>query len=120
MAGLDHVAIEGSAAAIAFDVHLEDGGVMDEAIDSGERHSLVWKNLAPVAEWLIGGDQHGAPLVAASDQLEQYTGFGLILADVDDVIEDQQMIFVELGERGFRGRVRAVRSAGAGRDRWCA
>jgi hypothetical protein len=27
--------------------------------------------------------------------------FGLILADVEDVIEDQQMIFVEFGKRGF-------------------
>jgi hypothetical protein len=26
--------------------------------------------------------------VAASDQLEQHTGFGLILTDVDDVIKD--------------------------------
>jgi hypothetical protein len=34
------------------------------AVDGGERHGLVWKDLAPVAEWLIGGDQHGAPLVA--------------------------------------------------------
>src|SRR5438128_10628426 len=41
------------------------------------------------------------PLVAASDQLEQHTGLGLILADIDDVIEDQEMILVELGERTF-------------------
>ena len=31
---------------------------MDEAIDGGERHGLVWEDLAPFAEWLIGGDQH--------------------------------------------------------------
>jgi hypothetical protein len=61
---------------------------MDEAVDGGQSHGLVWKTLAPIAEWLIGRDQHGAPLVAASDQLEQHAGFGLILADVDDVIED--------------------------------
>ena len=56
--------------------------------DGGERYSLISKNLAPIAEWLIGSDQHRAPLVAASDQLEQHTGFGLILADVNDVIEN--------------------------------
>ena len=82
------LAIECCAASIALDIHLENSGVMDEAVDGGERHGLVWKDLAPVAEWLIGGDQHGAPLVAASDQLEQHTGFGLILTDVDDVIKD--------------------------------
>ena len=32
--------------------------VVDEAIDGGERHGLVWEDLAPFAEWLIGGDQH--------------------------------------------------------------
>ena len=31
---------------------------MDEAIDGGERHGLVWEDRAPFAEWLIGGDQH--------------------------------------------------------------
>ena len=61
---------------------------MDEAIDGGERHGLVWEDLAPFAEWLIGGDQHLASFVAGSDQLEQHAGLGLILADVDDVIKD--------------------------------
>src|SRR5204863_3777497 len=101
------LAVECGAASIALDIHLEDGGVMDEAVDGGERHGLVWEDLAPVAERLIGGDQHGAPLVAATDQLEQHTGFGLILADVDDVIEDQQMILIELGERAFEGELAA-------------
>jgi hypothetical protein len=31
----------------------------------------------------------------------------LILADVDDVVEDQEMIFVELGERTFEREVAA-------------
>ena len=35
------LAVEGSAAAIAFDVHLQDRGVMDEAVDGRERHDLV-------------------------------------------------------------------------------
>src|SRR5438445_8611623 len=102
LATVGALAIEGSTAAIALNVHLEDGGVMNEAVDGGERHGLVWKDLAPFAEWLVGGDQHGAPLVAAADQLEQHAGLGLILADVDDVIEDQEMILVELGERAFQ------------------
>ena len=40
------LAVECGAASIALDVHLEDGGVMDEAIDGGERHGLVWEDLA--------------------------------------------------------------------------
>jgi len=76
---------------------------MDKTVDGGERHGWVWKRLAPITKRLIGGDQHVAPLVAGSDQLEQHTRFGLILADVDDVIKDQQVILVELGERAFEG-----------------
>lgn len=57
-------ALEGGAAAIAFDVHLEDGGMVDEAIDDGERHRLIGEDLAPLAEWLVGGDEQGSPLVA--------------------------------------------------------
>ena len=81
------LSIECGAAPVAFDIHLEDGGVVDQAIDGGERHGLVWKNLAPFAEGLIGGDQHRVPLVAASNELEQHAGLGQIPADVGDVIE---------------------------------
>ena len=40
-AGAASLAFEGGAAAVAFDVHLEDGGVMDEAVDDSDRHCLV-------------------------------------------------------------------------------
>jgi hypothetical protein len=35
------LAVEGGAAAVAFDVHLQDGGVMDDAVDGRECHGLV-------------------------------------------------------------------------------
>jgi hypothetical protein len=62
--------VEGGAAAIAFDVHLEDGGVVDKAIDDGKRHRLVGEDLTPFAEWLVGGDEQGSPLVPTTDQFE--------------------------------------------------
>ena len=93
-------AIEGGAAAIALDVHLEDRGVMDEAIDDGKGHRLVGEDLAPFAERLVGGDEQGSPLVPSTDQLEQHAGFGLILGDVGEVVEDQQVVFIEPGYGG--------------------
>src|SRR5581483_2581435 len=54
--------VERGASAIALDVHLNDGGVVNETIDGGERHGGVREDLVPFAERLIGGDQHGAPL----------------------------------------------------------
>ena len=35
------LAFERGAATVAFDVHLKDGGVMDEAVDDSDRHCLV-------------------------------------------------------------------------------
>ena len=52
------LALECSTPSIALDIHLEDCRVMDEAIDRGQRHSLIWKDFSPFAKWLIGGDQH--------------------------------------------------------------
>jgi hypothetical protein len=57
---------------------------MDKAIDGGERHSLVWEDLAPFAEWLIGRDHHGPPVVTRGDQLEQDARLGLILGEIGD------------------------------------
>jgi hypothetical protein len=51
------LSVEGGATAIAFDVHLQDGSVMHEAVDSGERHGVVGEHFAPLAERLIGSDQ---------------------------------------------------------------
>jgi hypothetical protein len=35
------LSIEGSAASVALDVHLQDGGVVNETVDGGERHGLI-------------------------------------------------------------------------------
>src|SRR3954453_9778191 len=64
-------AFERGTATIAFDIHLEDRGVMDEAIDDGERHCLIGEDFSPLAKRLIGSDQQGSPLVSGPNQLEQ-------------------------------------------------
>src|ERR1700680_945337 len=79
------LSVEGLAAAIALDIHLEDRCMMDQAIDGGERHGLVGEDLAPFAKWLICRDQHGSALVTCGDQPDTYAGFGLIFCDVGDV-----------------------------------
>src|SRR5208282_5073442 len=99
------LSIEGFSAAIALDIHLEDRGVMDEAIDGCERHGLVREDLVPFAERLVGRDQHGSSLVTRGDQLEQHAGFGLVLGDVSEVIEDEQVEAVQLGDGAFEGQL---------------
>ena len=75
--------------------------MVHEAVDGRERHGLVWEDLAPFAEWLVGGNEHGAALVARADQLEEHAGLGLVLADIGDVVEDQQVILVEFRDGAF-------------------
>jgi hypothetical protein len=50
---------------------------------------------------VIGGDHEAAPLVAGCDELEQDRGLRLIFADVAEVVEDQQVVFVELLDGTF-------------------
>ena len=101
------LAFERDATAVALDVHLEDGGMMNQAVDDRDRHCLVREDLAPFAEGLVGGDEEGSPLVAGADELKEHAGFGLVFGDVGDVIEDQQMEFVELGDSGFESELAA-------------
>src|SRR4051812_25964282 len=60
------LSLESDAAAVAFDVHLEDGGVVDEPVDRGERHGGGRGDLAPFSKGLIGRDQDGTTLVAGA------------------------------------------------------
>ena len=73
--------------------------MMNQTIDGGQGYGLIGKNPSPFAEGLIGGDQHRSPLVSRADQFEQNAGFRLILGDIGEVVENQQMVFVELGDR---------------------
>ena len=101
------LSLERGAPAVALDVHLEDRGVMNEAVDDRDCHCLVWKDLAPFAKRLVGGNQEGFSLVPGADELKEHAGFGLVFGDVGEVIEDQQMVFVELGNGSFEGELAA-------------
>ncbi len=64
---------------------------MDEPIDGGERHGLIGEDFPPFSKGLICGDEQRAPFVAGADQLEKHAGFGLILGDICEVVEDEEM-----------------------------
>ena len=54
----------GGALAVALDVHLENDGMMDEAINCGERHGGIREDVCPFAERSIGRYQQATPFVA--------------------------------------------------------
>ena len=101
------VGLYGGAPAIAFDIEFEDGGPMHEPVDGRQRHGLFGEDRAPLAERLIGGDKQGAVLVSGADQFEQDAGFGLVFADIGDVVEDEQVVFVQLADGGLKGQFAA-------------
>ncbi len=91
--------IESGPTPEAFDVHFEDHGVVDETVDRGDGHRLVREDRLPGSKWLIGGDHERASLVSGGDELEQNAGFGLVLVDVGQIVEDQEVELVELLDR---------------------
>ena len=77
--------------------------MVHQAVDRGHGHGWVGEDLVPLAERLIAGGDQAAALVALGDELEQDVGFGLVLAHVAEVVEDEHVEAVELcqgsGER---------------------
>jgi len=71
---------------------------MHKAVDRGDGHGWIREDRIPCAKWLIRSDQQGSALVAGGDQFEDDAGLGLALLDVGQVVEDQQMVFVEFLE----------------------
>jgi hypothetical protein len=43
-------------------------------------------------------NQHRSPLISRADQFEQNAGFHLILGDIGEIVANQQVILVELGD----------------------
>lgn len=86
LAGRPALSLDGLAATTALDVHFEDRGVVDEPVDGGQRHGVIWKDPPPLPEGLVGGDQHGASFVTHANQFEEHARPGLILGDVGDDI----------------------------------
>ena len=56
---------------------------------------------------LIGGDEQRSALVSRADQFEQNAGLGLVLGDIGQIVENQQVIFVEFADRSFKAEIAA-------------
>ena len=76
--------------------------MVHKAVYSGNHHRLVGENLIPLSKWLICGDQQRASLITRTDQLEQNAGLGVILVNVREIVEHQEIIFVELSDGCFK------------------
>jgi hypothetical protein len=78
---------------------LEDRGVVHEPVDGGHGGHRVLEDLVPLAEDQVGGDDHGALLVALGQEGEEHLHLLARLLHVAEVVEDDRVIPRELGKR---------------------
>src|SRR3546814_19118786 len=78
---------------------------LHEAVDRGDSHGWIWKDVVPGRKLLVGGDGDRMALVAMGDELEQGAGLDLVLADVGQVVEDDEIELVELVEHRGQAEV---------------
>src|SRR2546428_6515152 len=93
------------AVALALDV--DDRRVMQEAVEDGGGDDPVAEHLAPDGEGLVRGDEDGALLVAAGDELEEQGGGPTVEGQGADLGHDEELWLGEelepLPETGPRG-----------------
>ena len=75
---------------------LEDGGVVNEAIDGGHGGHGILEDLVPLGEDQVRGDDNALLFVAFGQELEEDLHLLTGLLDVTDVIEDDGIEAVEL------------------------
>ena len=80
--------MRGFASAIAVDVHLQDGRMVDQPVDGGDGDGRVGEDAVPGTEGLVGSDGETAGFVAPGDELEEDGCLGLVLLGVADVVEE--------------------------------
>jgi hypothetical protein len=80
------------AESIAGALDLDDLGVVEQAIEQGGGDDLVAEDVAPFAEAAVGGEDHGAALVAGVDELEEQVGAAGGDRQVADLVDDEESI----------------------------
>ncbi len=78
------------AQAIAGALDVDDHGVVKQPVEQRGCDHRIAENLPPLGKTAIGGQDHGAALVARIDQLEEQIASTGADAQVADLINDQQ------------------------------
>jgi hypothetical protein len=78
----------------ALDLH--DDGVVQQSVEQCSGHDRIAKNFAPLGKAAVGGENHGALLVAGVDQLEEQIAGAGTDAQIADLIDDEQLGATEI------------------------
>ena len=90
------------AKAVALAIHLENLRVVGQAVQQRRRHPLALEDLVPLAEGEIARHQDAASLVAVGEHSEQELDAASAHRDVSQLVTDQQVGPIELGEEAVQ------------------
>src|SRR5262245_42565644 len=90
LGGADEAGLELVLEPVGIAPGVEGDGVVEDAVQDRGGDDPVPEDLAPAPEALIAGEDHGAALVAAADQLEEQVGALAVDGQVADLIDDEQ------------------------------
>ena len=76
----------GLAAAVAAALDDEDLDMVGQAVDEGDGAGGVGEDGVPAFEGQIGGDEQGAVLVAAADELEEEVGGPCVVGEISHFV----------------------------------
>ena len=93
------------SASVALDVHLKDARMVYQPVNRGDGHGLVWEDPVPCTEGLVGSDREATIFVSSCDQLEEDGAFGTIFLGICDVVQNDEIEFVEFCECGFQDEI---------------
>ena len=75
---------------IARSLDLDDDGVVQQAIEQSGGDDGIAEDLTPFGKAAVGGEDHGAPLIAGVDELEEQVAAAGNDRQVSDLVHDQQ------------------------------
>src|SRR5262249_9842146 len=75
---------------VAGPFNLNDHGVVQKSVEQGRRDDGIPKNVPPLAEAAIRGQDHRALLIAGVDQLEEQIAGASADGEIADLINDEQ------------------------------
>ena len=78
--------------AVRFALDINDGAVMQNAIQDSGGNRNIGKDLVPLGEGLIGSEDGGGLLIAPGNQLEEKVGALDVHREIANLVNDQHLV----------------------------
>src|SRR5262249_21130327 len=90
LGGADEAGLELVLEAIGIAPDVQGDGVVEDAVQDRGGDDPVAEDLSPAPKALVTGQDHGAALVAAADELEEQVGALAVDGQITNLIHDEQ------------------------------